>query len=103
VHASIWETVADTLFWLQLCWIFSGFLLMAYLALKVFPKSKPRDRDRSVTESVRPEAKNSGRAGRNELMTAGNYRLESFPQISIPAGRIIEFQSIISEQNRRLS
>lgn len=103
MHVSIWETVADTLFWLQLCWVLSGFLLMAYLAFKIFPKSKPRDRDNNVTESGRPEAQNSDRADRSELMIAGNYRLESFPQTSIPAGRIIEFQSIISEQNRRLS
>lgn len=37
MQSGIWETVADTLFWLQLGWIFSGFLLMAYLAFKVFP------------------------------------------------------------------
>lgn len=37
MHSRIWETVADALFWLQLGWIFSGFLLMAYLAFKVFP------------------------------------------------------------------
>lgn len=51
----IWETVADALFWLQLCWIFSGFLLMAYLAFKVFPtSSKPSD-----TKVINPYAGNS--------------------------------------------
>ena len=42
MHAGVWETVADALLWMQLCWVFSGFLLMGYLAFKVFPSpSKP--------------------------------------------------------------
>lgn len=101
MHTSIWERVADTLFWLQLCWILSGFLLMAYLAFKIFPKSKSQSRNGNVTERS-PESEDSSRAGRGELMIAGNYRLESFPQVTLSSSRIIEFQSIISEPNRRL-
>ena len=42
MHAGVWETVADALLWMQLCWVFSGFLLMGYLAFKVFPSpSRP--------------------------------------------------------------
>jgi hypothetical protein len=40
VQAGFWQTVADALFWLQLCWVLSGFVLMAYLAFKVFPGPK---------------------------------------------------------------
>ncbi|MBV9074343.1 MAG: hypothetical protein JOZ10_11970 [Acidobacteria bacterium] len=37
MQGGIWQTIADALFWLQLLWVFSGFVLMAYLAFKVFP------------------------------------------------------------------
>lgn len=75
---------------------------MAYLAFKIFPKSKSQGRNGNVTEPG-PESGNSSQTGKRELMVAGNYRLESFPQLTLSSARIIEFQSIISEPNRRLS
>ena len=111
MHQSVWEIIADALFWLQLGWVFSGFLLMAYLAFKVFPGSSelPRvDTKSSVGQSctfgdettytMTTDSEN----GRNKLIVAGNYRLESFPEMKTPA-KVIRFRSTISEQNRRLS
>jgi len=37
VQSGTWEIIADTLYWIQLVWVLSGFVLMAYLALRVFP------------------------------------------------------------------
>jgi hypothetical protein len=85
---------------MQLFWILSGFLLMAYLAFKVFPKSKSQGRNGNEP-GAEPE-KYSGIGSRN-LMIAGNYRLESFPHATLSSAKIIEFQSIIFEPNRRLS
>jgi len=99
MHTNLWERVADTLFWLQLCWVLSGFLLMAYLAFKIFPKGKSQDRN-GKQSGVESE-KSMGICHR-ELMVAGNYRLESFPRVTLSSAQIIEFQSIISEPNRRL-
>jgi hypothetical protein len=109
VHAGFWEKVADTLFWLQLLWVFSGFVLMAYLAFKVFPDpSKPDPDFRSAWSgpgfndgkimSPNPESARFS----DGWMVAGNYRLESFPQPAAPA-KIIQFRTTISEQNRRMS
>ena len=100
MHTGIWESVADTLFWLQLCWILSGFLLMVYLAFKIFPKSKSRGRNGN---EPRADTEESSGIGNRELMIAGNYRLESFPHVNLSSAKIIEFQSIISEPSRRLS
>lgn len=101
MHTSIWEKVADTLFWLQLCWILSGFFLMAYLAVKIFPQSKSQGWNGNADSD--PESENSSDAGKRELMIAGNYRLESFPRVTLSSAKIVEFQSIISEPSRRLS
>jgi hypothetical protein len=111
LHPSVWETIADALFWLQLCWVFSGFLLMAYLAFRVFPRSPERpqvDTKSSVRQScligdqTTHTATTDSENGRNKLIVAGNYRLESFPDVKTPA-KVIRFRSTISEQNRRLS
>jgi len=40
LHSGIWQRLADALFWIQLCWVITGFLLMIYLALKVMPRSE---------------------------------------------------------------
>jgi len=99
VHTSIWEKVADTLFWMRLCWLLSGFLLMAYLAFKIFPRSKSQGR---TGNELGADAAESSAMGNRGLMIAGNYRLESFPHITLSSAKIIEFQSIISEPSRRL-
>ena len=99
MHTSIWEKVADTLFWMQLCWILSGFVLTAYLAFKICPKSKAKGRNGNEPRAVSKEPSGTGN---RELMIAGNYRLESFPHVTLSSAKIIEFQSIISEPNRRL-
>ena len=110
MHPGFWETVADTLFWLQLCWIFSGFVLMAYLAFKVFPRKQEPDLDRasqaqkgnskaSLSRSTWDGSKSN--EGNPELMVAGNYRLEAFPEPSITAIKVIEIEPLVSKQNRR--
>ena len=75
MHPGVWEKLVDALFWLQLAWIFSGFALMAYLALKVFPSEKKEpslSSDSSLPNTKRPQ-----------LVTLGNYRFEM--AIDIPA------------------
>jgi len=81
LHPGAWEKVVDALFWLQLAWIFSGFLLMAYLALKVFPSDK-----RGKNPQTNSEAPN---AQKPELITLGNYRFE------IPAGTLRSRTNVI--------
>jgi len=112
MHPGFWETVADALFWLQLCWIFSGFVLMAYLAFKVFPgkdesdpdpTTKSRRKNSPVTLSHAMQDRSKSNEGNQEPMVAGNYRLEAFPQPPITTAKVIEFESIVSEQNRRWS
>lgn len=82
MHPGWWEKVVDALFWLQLTWIFSGFLLMAYLALKVFPtdrKVKNSHSDSTASSSQRPE-----------LITLGNYRFEIAADKLTSQAKIIE-------------
>jgi len=109
VHPSIWETIADALFWLQLCWVFSGFLLMAYLAFKVFPGPqelrKPDSNSNSrpmscAAQQTTPTIGTDSENGRDKLIVAGNYRLEAFPQVTTSA-KVIKFLPTVSEQNRR--
>jgi len=111
VHAGVWEKIADALFWLQLFWVFSGFVLMAYLAFKVFPneskssnsdsEQRPSRMGSSLSDHEIPNYRaESGHA--STLMVVGNYRLESFPQRATPAN-VIKFRTTISEQNRRMS
>lgn len=75
MHTGVWETVADTLFWLQLCWVFSGFLLMGYLAFKVFPSD---DEQRSLQARS-----TSTTADKPQLIVLGSYRFEIDPNSSI--------------------
>jgi hypothetical protein len=100
VHAGVWETIADALFWLQLCWVFSGFILMAYLAFKVFP---------SPEKSVHPDAIGSYASGTlhsaesnisNQPMSSLNRDMKKSQERGIPS-KVIEFRSRISERNRR--
>jgi hypothetical protein len=69
MQSGIWETVADTFFWMQLVWILSGFCLMAYLAFRVFPHR--RDDDLTLVETTPHQ--------RRQRMIAGSYRFEDFP------------------------
>jgi hypothetical protein len=73
MQSGIWETVADTLFWMQLVWIFSGFAFMAYLAFRVFPHQR---------DDPPPSFLNTVRQNRRERMIAGSYRFEDFPAFS---------------------
>jgi len=114
VHSGLWETVADTLFWLQLCWIFSGFVLMAYLAFKVFPGKQEADPDpnrgsESQRENLPRTLSHPTRDRRvmNEEISkpriVGDYRLEAFPQAPVARAKVIEFELLVSKQNRRWS
>lgn len=68
MHSGIWERLADALFWLQLFWVVAGFLLMIYLAIKVFPRSEERRRSRSGTSG--------DWSGKREMVVLGGYRFE---------------------------
>ena len=102
MHTGVWEAIADALFWLQLALVFSGFILMAYLALKVFPGSPNPpdlqrdewpDQDRSSKAASADEPSDRDQA---RLMVAGNYRLESFPAQGTGSAKVIEFPSKMS-------
>jgi hypothetical protein len=102
VHAGVWETIADALFWLQLCWVFSGFILMAYLAFKVFPNPEKSGHPdmiggyRSGSGTLHDAESNIS----NQLMSSLNCGMEAAQQRGIEC-KIIEFRIRISEQNRR--
>lgn len=97
MHAGVWETVADALLWMQLCWVFSGFLLMGYLAFKVFPSpSKP-------THPARASGFDSGATNlldrrkqpdiSRDLLRGANSSLES-RSLRRKSDRVIELQKI---------
>jgi hypothetical protein len=90
----VWERVVDALFWLQLAWIFSGFLLMAYFALKVFPSDE--ERKNSLSDSPVPAGQ------RPELITLGNYRFEIVADTSAPRSKVIELYPKQSERGAGL-
>jgi len=85
VQSGTWEIIADTLYWIQLVWVLSGFVLMAYLALRVFPW---RDETQNVppsrrvlgwqTEQQLPLANVDSPLGRigKQTITAGSYRFD---------------------------
>jgi hypothetical protein len=82
VHPRIWETLADTLLWVQLGLICSGFVLMGYLAFKVFPDGSDGEASHSSHSFASPK---------RELVVLGGYRFE-VTQDSTPAGpKVIEF------------
>lgn len=96
MHAGVWETVADALLWMQLCWVFCGFLLMGYLAFKVFPSpSKPthpagaRDFESEATNLLdrrtQPDV--------SHLLPRTNSSVES-RSLRRKSDKIIEFQKI---------
>lgn len=68
MHPRIWETLADTLLWLQLGLICSGFVLMGYLALKVFPDGSDAEVSQMSSHSFSSQ--------KRELIMLGGYRFE---------------------------
>ena len=102
MHAGVWETIADALLWLQLFWVFSGFILMAYLAFKVFPnpeKSGHQDMIggyRSGSSTLQEADLNTSK----QLMSSLNCSMQGSAERGIPS-KVIEFRNRISEQNRR--
>lgn len=87
MHSGAWEVVAETLYWIQLIWVLSGFALMAYLAFRVFPwRSNAQDflssRRTATRFSVRNGADESfdiaEPSSKPQMIVAGNYRFELF-------------------------
>jgi hypothetical protein len=74
VQSGIWETVADTLFWLQLGWIFSGFLLMAYLAFKVFPAAPKLSDAREYGGNLGIDTDHNSESGAESHKASGGLR-----------------------------
>ena len=97
MHAGVWETVADALLWMQLCWVFSGFLLMGYLAFKVFPSpSKPtHPAGTSALESGATNLLDRRRQPdvSRDLLHKTNSSLE-FRSLRRKSDKVIEFQKI---------
>jgi hypothetical protein len=83
VHPRIWETLADTLLWLQLGLICSGFVLMGYLAFKVFPDGS----DAEVSQKSPHSFANQNR----ELIVLGGYRFEVTQDSTAGRPKVIEF------------
>ena len=94
MHSAIWGKIVDALFWLQLTWIFSGFLLMAYFALKVFPGEKQSVNSRSDSA---PQI-----APRPELITLGNYRFEIAAETPRRQNNVIELYPTQPDKNAGL-
>lgn len=94
MHPGVWERVVDALFWVQLAWIFSGFLLMAYFALKVFPSDTEETNSRSDSAVVT--------AQRPELITLGNYRFEMVADTLKPRSKVIDLYPKQSDRNAGL-
>jgi hypothetical protein len=84
VHSGIWETVADTLFWMQLIWILSGFCFMAYLAFRVFPHRG----ENGETASLRTAPHEH-----RERMITAKYRFEDFPCYSNSSSQLLRRES----------
>jgi hypothetical protein len=83
MHPRIWETLADTLLWLQLVLICSGFVLMGYLALKVFPAgSAPKTSQNSS---------HSWASQKRELIMLGGYRFEATQDSTAGRPNVIDF------------
>ena len=59
MHLRIWELLADTLLWLQLGLICSGFVLMGYLSFKVFPDGSDPEASQRVRIPPRVRSRSS--------------------------------------------
>lgn len=84
MHPGLWEKFADTILWLQLFWVLAGFLLMAYLALKVVPRESNSRRSRCGPRQGSPR--------RPELVALGGYRFEVTPDPELTGPNVIELR-----------
>lgn len=82
MHLRIWEMLADTLLWLQLGLICSGFVLMGYLAFKIFPDGS----DAEASQKSPPSASH-----KRELIVLGGYRFEVTQDSTAGRPKVIEF------------
>jgi|SRR5437868_9452572 len=83
LHPHIWETLADTLLWLQLGLICSGFVLMGYLALKVFPDGCDAEDSEKSSHSLASQ--------KRELIILGGYRFEVTQDSTAGRPNVIDF------------
>ena len=93
LHSGIWERLADALFWLQLCWVIAGFLLMIYLATKVVPRS-----EEPKTSRIGQPDDNSSTP---KLVALGGYRFEVTQDLSSARPKVIELYPDRLDHNRR--
>lgn len=91
MYSEIWERLADTLFWLQLCWVLAGFLLMIYLAFKVVPHDKGTVH--SQIGKIKP--------GKPESVILGGYRFEVTQGLGATHTNVIEIESEQLDHSRR--
>lgn len=94
MHSGIWERFADALFWLQLCWVVAGFVLMIYLAVKVMPASEEPKASR-IGQRVRDSSK-------PELVVLGGYRFEVTQDPSTTRPKVIELYPDRLDRSRRI-
>ena len=94
MHSGIWERLADALFWLQLCWVVAGFLLMIYLAVKVMPASEESKGSR-IGQRVHDSSK-------SELVVLGGYRFEVTQDPSTTRPKVIELYPDRLDRSRRI-
>ena len=83
MHLRIWELLADTLLWLQLSLICSGFVLMGYLAFKVFPDN--------ADAKAYQKGLHSFAGQKRELITLGGYRFEVTQDSTAARPNVIDF------------
>jgi hypothetical protein len=93
LHSGIWERFADALFWLQLCWVIAGFLLMIYLATKVLPQS-----EEPKTSRIGQPDDNSSTP---KLVALGGYRFEVTQDASSARPKVIDLYPDRLDRNRR--
>lgn len=94
MHSGIWERLADALFWLQLCWVVAGFLLMIYLAAKVMPGSEEQEGSRI--------GQCANDSSTRELVVLGGYRFEVTQDSSSTRPKVIELHPDRLDRNRRI-
>ncbi|HEU5231332.1 MAG TPA: hypothetical protein VFU50_00625 [Terriglobales bacterium] len=94
LHPGILERLANALFWLQLCWVIAGFLLMIYLAVKVMPASGEPKRSRIGPPASLPS--------KPDLVVLGGYRFEVTQDASSTRPKVIELHPDRLDRSRRV-
>jgi len=89
MQTTFWERLADTVFWLQLGWVVAGFGLMAYLAIKVVPRSG----------FSRNETKPKGH--KPSMVVLGGYRFEITQDPAATRPKVIELPADYANVPRR--